>query len=238
MKRAVIKVLQGMGWELHRFNARSSQWARIQRLLSTSKISAVLDVGANNGQYARKLRDTGFKGRIISFEPLSSVHPVLCNSAKSDPLWVIAPPMAIGSNDGLIDINISRNSQSSSVLEILSTHTNAAPESNYIASETVRLTRLDSIASGFLQSQDIIFLKVDVQGFESQVIGGAKDLMPRVKGVQLELSFVPLYEGQVLAYSMISYMRDLGFNLWSLIPSFLDNQTGQFLQADGIFIRE
>ena len=96
------------------------------------KIDLLLDVGANIGQYASLARRSGYKGRIVSFEPLKDAHSFLIKVSKSDTLWSVHPRCAIGSKDSIIDINIAENSYSSSVLPILESHTSAAPKSQYI----------------------------------------------------------------------------------------------------------
>ena len=63
------------------------------------------------------------------------------------------------------------------------------------------------------------------------------DALSRVVGLQLELSMVPLYDGQPLIDDLIGSVRTMGFVLMSLEPDFYDQSTGQLLQADGIFFR-
>ena len=189
------------------------------------------------GQFARHLRDAGFRGRIISFEASVKAHSILVNNARGDANWTIASRMAVGDRDGKTTINISQNSVSSSILPILGTHLQAEPESRYIASEEVNMRRLDSVASDFLSNGDRIFLKLDVQGFESEVLRGAHELLTRICGIRLEMSLVPLYEGEDLFDSMLQRLRGLGFVLWSLVPGFVDKNTGRLLQVDGVFFK-
>jgi FkbM family methyltransferase len=207
------------------------------KLLAVHDINVVLDVGANTGQFARNLRDAGFKGRIVSFEPSELAHSKLLKAAKMDPQWTVAPRGAIGDHDGKVTINISRNSVSSSLLPMLATHLAAEPESCYVGTEEVELHRLDTIAADFASDHDHTFLKLDVQGFEYEVLQGAPCLLKRICGIQLELSLVPLYQGQQLFDPMLHWLQELGFELWSLVPSFVDWNTGRLLQADGIFFR-
>ncbi len=83
----------------------------------------------NIGQYAKLLREFGYSGRIVSFEPLSSAYSQLKAVSKKDPLWEIAPQAAIGNQEGEIIINIAGNSYSSSALPMLDAHLESAPES-------------------------------------------------------------------------------------------------------------
>ena len=96
IKRFIRRLIRTSGWDLSRFDPCSSQWAQLQQLLSHHRIRLVLDVGANIGQYAKGLRDAGFKGRIISFEPVLTAHAKLKKAAQGDALWTVASRMAIG----------------------------------------------------------------------------------------------------------------------------------------------
>ena len=211
LKKTIKKLSRSLGIDLKRYNVQTSEDARMQQLLDYDKIDLVLDVGANVGQYAKSLRDLGYSGRIVSFEPLSSAYSQLKTASKKDLLWEIAPQTAIGNQEGEIIINIAGNSQSSSALPMLDAHVQSAPESAYSGSETVKLSRLDTLAKDYIKSETkSIFLKIDVQGLEKQVLEGATAILPLVKGIKLELSLVPLYEGQVLFQEMIDIVEKLG----------------------------
>src|SRR6185312_5187126 len=239
VKRLIRRTVRRFGWELSHFNPGSSEWAQVKKFLDLESVTTVLDVGANRGQYAKNIRDAGFRGKIISMEPGSEAHQFLTRAAAGDPLWQILPPIAIGSQDGFVELNVSGNSgESSSILPILSASTEAMPQSGYVATERVPLAMLDTIAKQYLNNVDgPIFLKLDVQGFESEVLKGAAQVLTKVAGLQVELSLVPLYEGQLQFNEMIEILIGLGFELWSLIPGFVNQNTGRLLQVDGLFSR-
>jgi hypothetical protein len=78
-----------------------------------------------------------------------------------------------------------------------------------------------------------------VQAFEKQVLtGGGSTVNEHVIGMQLELSFIPLYEGSMLIREALDLVYSLGFVLTGLLPGFTDPRDGRMLQADGIFFRE
>lgn len=207
--------------------------------LESHQVNVVLDVGANSGQYATGLRRAAFKGRIVSFEPLSEPFSLLANKASADPLWDCRQ-CALGDADGTISINVAANAgESSSVLPMLKSHQDAFPWANYVGTEKVPIHRLDSVAPEILRSTDVAFLKIDVQGFEKQVLAGSKStLNDRCVGMQLELSFAPLYEGGMLIREALDLAYSLGFTLTGLLPCVTDTRNGRMLQADGIFYRE
>ena len=237
-KKIIKKLARSLGVDLKRYNVQTSEAAKMQRLLAYHNIDLVFDVGANIGQYAKLLRELGYSGRIVSFEPLSSAYSQLKAVSKKDPLWEIAPQAAIGNQEGEIVINIAGNSYSSSALPMLDAHLESAPESAYSGSETVKLSRLDTLAKDYIKSETkSIFLKIDVQGLEKQVLEGATAILPLVKGIKLELSLVPLYEGQVLFKEMIDIIEKLGYELYGIEPGFTAEKTGRMLQMDGIFFK-
>lgn len=238
LKKTIKKLARSLGVDLKRYNVQTSEAAKMQRLLAYHNIDLVFDVGANIGQYAKLLRELGYSGRIVSFEPLSSAYSQLKAVSEKDPLWEIAPQTAIGNQEGEITINIAGNSQSSSALPMLDAHLESAPESAYSGSETVKLSRLDTLAKDYIKSETkSIFLKIDVQGLEKQVLEGATAILPLVKGIKLELSLVPLYEGQVLFKEMIDIVEKLGYELYGIEPGFTAEKTGRMLQMDGIFFK-
>jgi FkbM family methyltransferase len=238
MKKIVRKVFHSLGLNLHRLTPASNPCAQLLAALNHVQADVVFDVGANIGQFAQELRSAGFSGEIVSFEPLSSAHVVLNKAAQADAKWKIHPRAAVGDQDGEIEINIAGNSVSSSVLPMLNAHLSAAVGSAYVASERTTLTRLDSVAPSYLSVHARPFIKIDTQGFESQVLDGGAETLKRAHGVLLELSLVPLYEGQTLWLEMIQRMADQGFTLWAIQKGFTDPRTGRSLQVDGIFLRQ
>src|SRR5215471_4513026 len=237
IKRLIRRSLWRLGCDVRRLNLTESRWIQLVVQLRAHDINTVIDIGANVGQFAEGLRDAGFRGRIISFEASRAAHCELQKRAMRDRRWTVAPRLAIGGSDGKAKINVSANSVSSSILPMLPTHRVAEPKSTYIRTETVELRRLDTVADEYLSEDDHVFLKSDTQGMEFEVLRGAGRLLDRIAGLQVELSLLPLYEGERLFETMIHEIRDRGFELWSLVPGFADKNNGRLLQVDGIFFR-
>lgn len=237
MKAAVKRSLRHIGMDVIRWRPQSSPEAALGKMLAAHEIDTVLDVGANEGQYARLLREVGFSGRIISFEPLTSAHERLRQLAASDSLWTIAPRAAVGNEEGEVTLNVASNGASSSLLRLLDTHRSAAPEVQYVGFDVAPIRPLDHLACQFLDGSRNMFLKIDVQGYELPVLKGATDVLRRTSGVQLELSFIPLYEGQTLFSELIDWMAAKGFAVWGIVPGLVDGSTGRMLQVDAVFFR-
>lgn len=207
---------------------------RRKMLLDYFKINKVFDVGANSGQYAMKMRQLGFDGEIISFEPLSKAYETLKQNTRKYKNWK-AINIALGDKDEETFINVAGNSYSSSLLEMLPDHINAAPESTYIGKEKIRVNKLDTIISDFYNETDRVYLKIDTQGYEKQVLAGSVESLRKIKGIQLEMSIVPLYKEEMLFSEMVMFLENKGFILHSLENGFSLPRTGQLLQVDGLF---
>jgi hypothetical protein len=106
-----------------------------------------------------------------------------------------------------------------------------------MAGRSSRSKKLDDIAGQYLKDARAPFLKIDSQGFEWHVLDGARDILPRIKGILVELSLVPLYDGQHLWRDVIDRLEAEGFTLWAFKPVFSDYKQGRTLQLDGIFYR-
>jgi FkbM family methyltransferase len=208
---------------------------KLHELLAAFGIDLVLDVGANTGEFARELFAAGYEGRIVSFEPLSRGHRALLAASAGNANWILAERCALGARRGEQLLHIAGNLESSSLLEILPSHVRSAPRSKYVDSELVSVIPLDEIAHEYVETASAPFLKIDVQGFEEQVLQGATTTLPKVKGLQLEMSLIPLYEGAPLFESLLARAKSLGFELWWLTSGFTDPETGRLLQLDGIF---
>ena len=206
-------------------------------MLSVHQVNLVLDVGANTGQFGNMLRSAGYRGGIVSFEPSTGARSRLLRASKSDPDWNVADQMAIGDQEGEVQLHIAGNSVSSSVLPMLDSHVAAAPKSVYVGSETVVVRTLDAASVQYVRSDAVPFLKIDTQGYEDKVLRGAPNLLRRTIGLQIELSFIPLYEGQRHFDEVIAELKGLGFELWDIAPAFIHPKSGRLLQVDATFFR-
>lgn len=194
-KQKIKKLLHTLGIEAHRYHPTASPLARLMAAINAFEIDLVFDIGANEGQFAMELREGGYQGRIVSFEPLAQAFDKLSMLSKHDHAWSVHPRSAVGDCIGEININISGNSVSSSILPMLATHSTAAPQSAYIGRERVPLITVDSMAQDYLVGSHATLLEIDTQGYEWQVLDGAITSLPKVRGVLMELSLLPLYEG-------------------------------------------
>jgi FkbM family methyltransferase len=236
--RSLIKApLRALGYDIVKVHRTLSSAERRQRLLDSHQVDLVLDVGANTGQYALELRRNRYRGRIVSFEPRAKAFQRLGRAAESDPLWQVLP-FALGCENGTARIHVSKNEYSSSLLNLLPAHVQAEPESAYVGTETIEVRTLDSVLPGHVGQAQRVFLKIDTQGFEREVLAGARQSLERIAGLQMEMSLIPLYENETLFPEMLQQVMALGFRLTLVEPGIHDPSTGALLQMDGVFFRE
>jgi FkbM family methyltransferase len=132
-------------------------------MMKTHAIDTVIDVGANDGGYGQFLRRGGYKGVIVSFEPLQDEHERLLGAAEGDRQWFVSPRMALGDDHRDIDINVAGNSTSSSILPMSSRHELAAPGSRYVGVQSVPMRCLDEVAHPAIQRGRSVLLKIDTR---------------------------------------------------------------------------
>jgi hypothetical protein len=118
---------------------------------------------------------------------------------------------------------------------MLTAHQRAAPDSAYVQTETIALNPLDEVCP--LVPEDRLLLKVDVQGYEKNVLDGASRVLKHCRAIIVEMSLVPLYDGQSLALELWEYLMSLGFHACYFTPGFRDPRSGRMLQMDGVFVR-
>lgn len=207
-KQFVRRQLAKRGIHVHRMPS-------VVDFLASRHIDVVLDVGANTGQFAKSLRQDGYCGRIISFEPTSGPFADLMSAAAKDPLWEVHK-YALGSVATHTDIHVSENSVFNSIAELSSYALKFDPESRVVGMETVEVLRLDDFLAG--AETERTFLKVDTQGYERQVLDGSPRLLEGCAGVLLELPANHLYEGVWSLGDAINFMSAKGFTISQMRP--------------------
>jgi FkbM family methyltransferase len=237
LKGLILRILRRLGWDLVPHDPLEPDWRVRSDLRDRMQVDLVLDVGANRGQYAQAMREAGWTGPMISFEPLAGdVFDELSGYAAADPLWS-TKRLALGAERGTQVLHVAGNTASSSLLEMTTLHSTAAPESAVVGSQGVEVERLDRVVDDIAPEARRIWLKLDVQGGELTVLEGATGILDRVQVVEAELSLVELYEGQPLMQEVVDWLSQHGLHLIHLENGFADRTTGELLQLDGFFAR-
>jgi FkbM family methyltransferase len=203
------------------------------------KVNCVFDVGANRGQYARNLRGSGFEGHIISFEPMREAYLELERAAAGDPRWKVYN-LALGSVEAVESFNVAEDSVFNSFLAP-NTYSQRVfgAKSRVERVEEVSLKRLDGIYEEAVRdiASPRVFLKMDTQGYDLEVVRGGQGCMQSVLGLQSELSLIPIYEQMPDFLQALRTFQDLGFELTALFPVTREVRTLRVIELDCVMIR-
>ncbi len=240
MYRKVINLIKGIfhlfGLEISK---RSFTKDRLRRgefdWLRRMDIKTIYDVGANNGEFVRFISAIFPDAQIYSFEPLKEPYEEL--KINTDYVKKIEYlNYALGDNDGESIIYHNEFSPSSSILKMTDAHKNPFPYTKDAYEEKIQIKRLDSVFPEFNNIKNIL-LKIDVQGFEMNVLRGAEKFLPMASMVIIETSFETLYESQPLFNDIYDYLTENGFEYKGNLGQLCSPVDGKILQADAIFIK-
>ena len=210
----------------------------LKRLFQLLDIDFVIDVGANAGQYAKRLRDlVGYRGEILSVEPIPEMVELLLRESKGDPKWHVVNGV-ISDKSGPVSFNIMADLQCSSLAEPDNTETNQfSTQTSVDRIVTLQATTLDQLADKWVAERHFKrpFLKLDTQGRDLTIIKSCSTLR-RFVAFQSELSVKRLYKGTPSFSEVISEYCSLGYDLSALVPN---NGIGfpYLIEVDCIMIR-
>lgn len=241
MRAIVRNVLERCGLDVRlrssvaRARAHEKQQAALQKwsCLARYRPQTVLDIGANSGQFAAIARTFCPEATIVCFEPLADCIRELQERVGKDPRTRIVP-VALGSRTGESVIHRSVFSPSSSLLPMGQLHRAEFPHTAQTVEETIQLRRLDDLAPE-LDLRPPLIAKIDVQGYECEVLRGGELTLRRCAAVIVEMSNYALYEGQPLFDEVYLRMRELGFGYRGNIDQLHSPADGRILQFDGLF---
>lgn len=196
-----------------------------------SDFRSVIDIGASRGQFALFAVQNFPQARIVSFEPLPGPRLALERVLGGR---VEVKPLALGAEPGSATMNISRQDDSSSILEIGAAQQRNFPGTEAIDTLEVPVSTLDEALEE--PPARPCLLKIDVQGLELEVLKGATKTLAAVDEALVECSFIELYEGQAMADEVVSFLLDAGLRLAG-IHGLVKSASGEPIQADFHFRR-
>lgn len=190
-------------------------------------IDCVIDVGANNGQYYSFLRDdVGFDGWVLSFEPLKENFLRLKEMSAADSKWKVFN-YALGNKNTEIDINVMKASEFSSFLTPSDSETNEYNSINIVErTETVKMRTLESVWSDAFSgiNPSNIYLKMDTQGYDLDVVKGLGNAVKNIRGLQTEVAVIKIYDQMPSMHEVINVLDELGFNIYGMFPVTIDSK--------------
>lgn len=196
--------------------------AHLREVFDRYDIGCVVDVGANTGQYGRFLRrEVGFEGLIVSIEPIPDCWAALRRTAAGDPAWLTVN-CALGAADAEAVFNVMADSMFSSFLQPDNASVPRMAAANRVSRRiSVPVRRLDTVLADIARVHQLppLYLKLDTQGFDLEVLKGGGAAIERIRALQTELSVLPIYQGMPDWQTAIGTLRQYGFassGLWAV----------------------
>lgn len=225
-KYAVRRAFWSMGLDISKDTPDNSLPSYLRMIFRELAIDCVLDVGAHRGEFATGLRTFGYRGPIISFEPVSSSFKSLQQAASQDDQWEVHN-FALGSEDGSSEINITEGTVFSSFL---------LPVAEKIESrESVQVRRLDGVLLDLLKARKRVFLKMDTQGFDLEVMRGATGVSDYIAAVLTEMSIIPIYNDAPTLADSLAHMQTMGFYPSAMFP--VTRRGHRLVEIDCVLVR-
>ncbi len=203
-------------------------------VLAPLRLKTVVDIGANRGQFSLVVRELFPEARIIAFEPLAEPASRFRQLFQDDTHSVLYP-LAVGSEEQQQIMHVSAADDSSSLLPPGEEQLRLFPETREAETREVTVVPLDAIVQPD-ELEPPALLKIDVQGYEHEVLRGCQRLLPHFQYLYIEGSFLELYEGQALADELVCMLREAGFR-WKGIYHTLYDAQGRCVQGDLLFER-
>jgi FkbM family methyltransferase len=211
-------------------------WRESWKAAACLGVRTVLDIGANTGQFLEMIRPVVPLARAVCFEPIPACFAEL--KARAQGMEAVeCHNVGLGAVNEERVMNVSSSTPSSSFLKMLPFHKEEWPASAGEVPCRVRVRRLDDVVAGQTLDEPMA-AKIDVQGFEREVILGGVDTLGRCIMVVVEVSFYPLYEGQPLFADVHDAMRELGFRYGGALQSHRHKSNGTVIQEDALFLKE
>lgn len=213
-----------------------SYHTQLRSIFERYQINLVVDVGANEGQFAKTIRSF-YSGKILSFEPVSSTFEKLAQSASSDRMWYVYQ-IALGMEEGTHTIHLADATDFSSFLKTNDYAINRfgkGVESN--REETVTVSTLDIQLSALSSEDTRIFLKMDTQGYDIEVFRGLGEKIRHVVALQSEMSLIPIYEGMPHWTESITAYEKAGFLVVGMFPVNIDMHSDHIIEYDCVMTK-
>jgi FkbM family methyltransferase len=201
-KTLLRSAFRRVGYDLVRARPNLGDFLKIR------SIDTIIDVGANDGYFARQVRYRGYTGSIISFEPIREVYDRLSDRLSNDPLWK-GYNLGVSNVSGEAVIGVSEVTEYSSMHKLKGAASKFDERSKIVRSETIKLTTLDALSDEINGRK--IFLKLDTQGHEQACLGGIGRLEKRLEGIHMELPLSQLYDNVWSFHEAVGFMKQLGF---------------------------
>jgi FkbM family methyltransferase len=240
LKRLIQKATRVVGLHLGRYPPVDSLAYHLKTVFRELEIDCVLDVGAHEGEFAASLRDLDYTGQILSFEPVRASFDLLTRARGWDRSWR-GYNVALGAEDGELEMNIYQGSVFNSFLK----PTENGParfraDTRALRVEKVPVRRLESVIDEVLTERPDarLFLKIDTQGYDLQVVRGAGRRLDAIRALQTELAARSTYVGMPTLPEALGELTGLGFELTGMFPVARELDHLRLIELDCVMCRK
>jgi len=197
----------------------------------------IIDVGANRGNFIHLAQLRFAPKKAICIEPLQEAFLKLKQRYNNNPKFSLFN-CALGASSGQTEMEVNTHDEASSILpirtegELIFTHKDLRPiDKILIELKTVdQIVREENVTS-------VELLKLDVQGFELEVLKGAMETLPKTRVILSEISFYHQYEKGALFWDIHQFLKEKNFYLIDL-GAYQTSKDGALLQGDAVFINK
>jgi len=232
MKTLIKKILHTFGLEISKLKKgrHNNEW------LFENKFNILIDIGASEGKFSLLFLKNNPLLTVFAFEPIPESFLKLQMNLK-DFENVKFYNLALSATGGITKFYLNSHHTSSSILKMATLHKEAFPESGKEKQIEATKKRLDDIIDTNLLRSKLVLIKIDVQGYESQVIDGGKQVISNADTIIVEIIFDSLYEDQKLFDLVYNQIKDLGFVYKGNLSQIYNPNDGKVLQANAIFTK-
>ena len=220
MKALIKHAINKMGFDVVKLkDSNFTLAANLMNIIRARKIECVFDVGANTGQYGKLLRQIGYQGHILSFEPVRHVFEMLEAAARQDPKWACFQN-ALGESEEQKNINVYESTDFSSFLEANAYCKNTFASIEVTHSEAVRVSPLQDIYPDIMKDIGDVpcMLKMDTQGYDLNVFRGSYGILDRIEAIQSEISIINIYDDMPDGLDALRIFREHGYDVSGMFP--------------------
>lgn len=231
------KIAQFFGYEIFNFKKHASLNSHLLNLIKFYDIDVIIDIGANEGQFAKRMRQNGFKGRILSFEPVQKTFDKLKLAANSDNNWQVHK-LALGDKKQTAVINVSASSDLSSMLQPNDFGVSKYPKIESSYQEEIEVDLLDSFVKSNSISGNNILLKMDTQGYDLNVFRGGVNVLANVRCILSEISLIPIYDGMPSYKDVLTEYENYNFAVSGFYPVSRNKSNLAVIEMDCVLVKK
>lgn len=202
--------------------------------LPPETIGTVLDVGANEGQFIKVAQALFPRAPILAFEPNSHLTPALERLLSAGGSGAVFP-LACGRESAVIPLYVTKFSPSASLLKPTALRIPDFPAPDIGETIQVKVERLDAVVRSCELARPPYLLKIDVQGFEWEVLQGAVGILADVAVILCEVNAEDFYADQAGFEQIYLFMREHGFKLVDIGEPIRARATEEVLYFDVAF---